>query len=247
MKSTIIAGLLALTGAAHAGVLYDNGAPVDAQGLSILNPPQEIYGQSVLSSAGNAVADTFKVAAGGWSVSGMEFFAYQSGAGNANFTFGDVTWSIRAGGGENTALNNPANILATGTSSASDAGFVGYRVAASTPSDTSRAIYGIQIAIPAVNLTAGEYWLTWSIAGSSAYTGPWQPPTADNRVGDAEYSTNGMPFNPLVDYNFIGAHNLALPFVIDGTIAAVPEPGTAALALVGGLALLGLARRRGVL
>ncbi|WP_374359594.1 PEP-CTERM sorting domain-containing protein [Pseudoduganella danionis] len=234
MKKTVFTVLALAAGLSQAAILHDNGPVVDASSLSVLAGSASILGWGEQASAGNRMADDFTIANGSaWNVSSVSFFAYQTGA--TSFTFTNAVWSIVAGNDVNTG-----SVVASGTTSVSNAGQVGYRVTSSTLASTIRPIYQLEADIPDVTLASGHYWLTWSIGGTLA-SGPWQPPTADARTGNAMQATAGGAFATVID----SGSNLSaeMPFLINGTVAAVPEPETYAM-LLGGLGLIGLARRR---
>jgi hypothetical protein len=99
--------------------------------------------------------------------------------------------------------------------------------------------------IPDVVLNAGNYFLRWSLAGSTVNTGPWQPPTSDGAAGNAFQSVASAPFAAAVDAG--DGLGLTLPFTLNGRINTpngIPEPGSLALMLAAGLGVLGIARRR---
>jgi hypothetical protein len=235
MKKLAILGMVALSGVASADVLFDNGPVVNARGRSVLLPNYTgaaDLGFGDQTSAGNAVADDFTVSSGTWNVKDIDFYGYQTGA--TSFGFTDVTWSIVSG-------SITGAVVASGTTAVTDGGVVGYRVTGTTLGNKDRAIYDIKADIPDVSLAAGSYWLTWSINGSSAFSGPWQPPTSDRRAGDAMQSIGGGAFAPLLDEG--NGATVDLPFALNGTVSAVPEPSTLA-SLAAGLGLLGVMRRR---
>jgi hypothetical protein len=119
-------------GLSQAAILHDNGPVVDASSLSVLAGSASILGWGEQASAGNRMADDFTIANGSaWNVSSVSFFAYQTGA--TSFTFTNAVWSIVAGNDVNTRA-----VAASGTTSVSNAGQVGYRVTSSTLASTIR-------------------------------------------------------------------------------------------------------------
>ncbi len=136
---------------------------------------------------------------------------------------------------------NGGAVIASGSNTVSNGGRVGYRVTPSTASATTRPIYRVQADIADTALSAGHYWLRWNLAGTIA-SGPWVAPTSDNRGGNAMQATNGVTFVAYADGS--SRKSADLPFVLNGNVAAVPEPETYAM-MLGGLVMLGaLARRR---
>lgn len=234
MKKIAFAVLALVAGFANAGVLYNNGPVVDGDGKSILAPDASTLGFGNQSALGNFVADDFNVTAGkSWNVSSLSFYGYQTNAGKFSFT--SATWSIVSGDDVNTGT-----VVASGTSAVTNGGLAGYRVTETTLDNTQRGIYQIDADITDVTLSSGHYWLTWGVTGTAA-SGPWQPPTSDAREGNAAQAGGGDPFATLIDDN--SGLTSELPFAVNGTIAAVPEPETYAM-MLGGLGLIGLARRR---
>lgn len=235
MKKLAILGLIALSGvAAHADELFNNGPVVNANGRSILIRPSTTYGFADGTASGYSVADDFTVTGTGWNVTDLDFFNYQTSAGA--FTFTDVTWSILSGSDPSSAT-----VVASGTTAVTNAGLVGYRVTLGTRTNTDRAIYDLNADISDVTLAAGDYWLVWNVNGTGA-SGPWQPPTSDRRAGNAlQYDSSTGTYSALVDTG--SGKQLDAPFIINGTVAAVPEPATWA-SLAAGLGLLGLMRSR---
>ncbi len=233
MKHLVACGLVALFGTAQAATLFSNGPVVDGTGLSILTPPDTTLGAG--SNASATLADNFSVTGSSWNVESLDFFGYQTGS--TGFTFTGVTWSIRAGTDVNTAT-----IVASGTSAVTNGGQVGFRVTSTTLTNTQRPIFSINADIPDLVLAPGNYFVTWALAGSGA-SGPFVPPVLGTvGSGNALQSLSGAAFTTLSDGGSLLPFDV--PFSINGTAAAVPEPGTLALWLAGGLVAVGISRRR---
>lgn len=218
---------------AQAQVIYNNGPVVDGNGLSIIANGGTLFGAGAQTSAGNSVADNFTVAANtSWNVTSLVFYGYQTSA--TAFPFTAATWSIVSGD------VNTGTVVASGTTSLTNGGQVGFRVTPTTLTDTARRIFAGNADVTDFSLGAGSYWLRWNLAGNAALSGPWQPPTSDGAIGDAQQALTAGSFAALVDAgNGLG---LELPFTINGSV--VPEAGTLGMMLAGGLVVGGLVRRR---
>ncbi|RVU47759.1 PEP-CTERM sorting domain-containing protein [Rubrivivax rivuli] len=234
MKKIIALGLIAASaGSAQAVDLFNNGAAASGTPpISVIRTGGTLFGAGAQGNIPNLVADDFTVTGPGWTVESLSFFSYQTGAASA-FTFTGLTWSVVAGD------VNTGTVVASGSGAPANGGLAGYRVTATTLTDTNRAIFRLDLNVADFNLAPGNYWLRWGITGTLA-SGPWQPPTADGAFGNASQSLANAPFTSVVDAG--DGLGVEFPFIVQGSL--VPEPGTWALMLAGGLAVVGLARRR---
>lgn len=233
MKQLLALSLIAAACGTQAATLYSNGQVVDASGLSILDTSTGSTTLGVTASSTQTVADNFTVTdASGWTVQSLDFFAYQTNSTALPFT--GVTWSILAGTDPNTAT-----VVASGTTAVTNGGIAGYRVTPTTLTSTARAIWTVQADIPDVSLAAGSYYVTWAMVTTGASFVP--PVIGSLGTGNAYFKSTGA-FNPITDSGSL--LSLDLPFTINGTVNAVPEPSTVALWLAGIAAVAGVARRR---
>jgi MYXO-CTERM domain-containing protein len=216
------------TGGGTDAVLWNNGPVSDgvngANPISQLIAPNSTFGAGAQTTATNAVAEDFVVGAGGWNVNQLTFFMYQTGA--TAFSFTGLNYQI---------TTNNADPIAWTAGAANNGGFAAYRVLSTTPADTNRPIFAIQVPVN-ISLSPGNYFLRWQASGSLA-SGPWQPPVAPFVAGNATQSITAGAFLPLIDAG--STLNMELPFKIDGTVA--PAPGSLGLLGLGGLIA---ARRR---
>lgn len=234
MKKIIALGLIAATASSAQAVdLYSNGAAASGTPpLSVLRAGGSLLGAGAQANLSNFVADDFTVTGPGWNVESLSFFSYQTGAASA-FTFTGLTWSVVAGD------VNTGTVVASGSGAPTNGGVVGYRVTSTTLTDTNRAIFRLDVNVADFNLAPGSYWLRWGVTGTLA-SGPWAPPTADGAFGNGAQSLANAAFASVVDT--ADGLGVEFPFIVQGSV--VPEPGTWALMLAGGLAVAGMARRR---
>lgn len=118
---------------------------------------------------------------------------------------------------------------------ATNEGLVGFRVLNTSLANTQRPIFQIGVDIADVELTAGNYWLTWNIGGTLG-SGPWIVPTLNGSGGNAMQSISGGSFAGVLDAGSQTHPELA--FSLNGAVSngTVPEPTSLALVLAAGLA-----------
>jgi hypothetical protein len=232
MKRVVLLAIAAAAcNLANAVEIYNNGPVVNSAGRSVMATGSTTYGLAANNTIW--VADDFTIAAGKrWDISSIDFFSYQTGA--TAFSFTGANWSIVQDD------VNTGKVVASGSNAVTNGGLVGYRVTATTQTNTSRPIYRVQADIADTSLSTGHYWLRWNLAGTVA-SGPWVAQTSDNVLGNAQQKTTGV-FTQYAESS--SKKSAELPFVLNGNVAAVPEPETYAM-MLGGLVMLGaLARRR---
>ena len=218
------------TGGAPDSVLWDNGPVFDLPGpppLSQLISPNSTFGfgAQTAGTTSNAVADNFTVSGGGWNLTQLTFFMYQTGA--TSFTFTGLNYQI---------TNAHGDPIAWTAGTINNGGLVAYRVQNTTPTNTQRPIFAIQVPVN-LFLGDGNYVLRWQAAGTLT-SGPWQPPVVPTTGGNGTQSLNGAAFNPAIDVG--GNIGVDFPFLVEGTV--VPAPGSLAILGLGGL--LAARRRR---
>jgi len=241
MKKIAILALAAIGAGAHAQ-LWNQSALVNVAGggtgaiagadLSQLEGTSTLFGfgaQLNSTPTNNIVADDFVVGAGGWNVTGLTFWAYQTGATAPSIT------------GVNFAIDNTAPQTVVSSSGVFAVNFTNiYRVQAGDTAGSTRRLQRVDITGLNLNLAAGTHWLSFQFTGTGA-SGPWAPtmPTSNATFGqNAQQSLNGGAFAAGLDAGSGLGQDLA--FQVHGT-EAVPEPMTM-LVLAGAAAVA--ARRR---
>ncbi len=199
--------------------------------LSKIEAPSTLFGAGAQTSSSNSVADDFTVTGGGWLVTGIRLYTYQTGATAPSIT--GVNWAI--GSDPSLSFNS-----ATPTVSWWNPNGVGvYRVNETSTTDATRRIQEVYIDVEDFTLSAGTYWLTFNLSGTLA-SGPWVPrlPQSLSTFGaNAQQSLSGGAFSALSDAGTLEGYDI--PFVIEA--APVPEPATMAAL---GLGVVALLRRR---
>ena len=249
LNTLILTASLGLANGASAALLYNNGPLIThpGQGFGGANASAVATGMGTLGfgmqpGSGNRVADDFTVPAGqNWLVSVLKFYGYQTGSTTAS-TFTGLNaeiWNGRPGDAGATVVwgNFTDNLL---TSSA----FTGiYRVTDTTLTGSTRPVMELQANV-SLTLPSGDYWLEWSAAGSLG-SGPWAPPitiVGQPVTGNARQYTNNVAWHDVLDT--VTSTQQGLPFMLEGDVESVPEPGQWAMMAVTALGIAGYAARR---
>ena len=251
MKRTLfVMAALATVSMVSAQSLYNNstgrnGVLGDTTGLvtvargaggfySVLQGGNTTLGFGVQSAVPNRMADDFVVSAGGWLVTSVVLFSYQTGSTGTAGSAGTIN-------GANVEIRNGTEagaVAATGTFASSV--FTNIYRTGTTLGDT-RQIQRVTINFASPILTAGTKWLTFDIGGTGT-SGPWAP--AITRIGaaqptgsvNAKQSIGGV-WAGVSDGSTLATQDL--PFYINGQ--PVPEPASMMALGLGAAALL---RRR---
>lgn len=240
MKGIAILALAAVSSMSF-GVLWDQSNVVNAPGagtgaiagadLSVLLSPDNLYGWGAQGGAtNNIMADDFTVSGGGWNITGLTFWAYQTGATSASIT--GVNFAIDSDL-TNTSLTAAGTVTTTLTNI--------YRVSDGDFSNSQRRLQRIDVTGLNLNLADGTYYLKFNFVGSASFSGPWAPaiPSGQAVNGQNAYqSIGGAAFAPaFVDGSSLGGDTV---FQIQGE--AVPEPATMGLLALGAAGFI--ARKR---
>ncbi|MFM9872536.1 MAG: PEP-CTERM sorting domain-containing protein [Fimbriimonadaceae bacterium] len=229
MKKIAILALAAIGQSAFAVTLWDQSNVVNVAGggtgaiagsdLSQLVLPETLFGWGAQTTANNVIADDFTVGAGGWNVTGLSFWTYQTGATAPSIT--SVSYAI------DSTLTSTAVTASTATVSFTNV----YRVANGVTSDANRRLQRVDVTGLNLNLAAGTYYLKFNFAGTLA-SGPWAValPSANAIYGkNAQQSIANAAFGQaFVDGATTGGD---AAFQIQGQ--AVPEPATMGLLALG--------------
>ncbi|MEO8195263.1 MAG: hypothetical protein ABI689_00930 [Thermoanaerobaculia bacterium] len=212
-------------------ILYDNGPLVTNVGAGAGGADASAVQTAVLQSTygfgnqvlnGNRMADDFTVPAGGWNISTITFYAYQTGS-TTTTTINDVRLQIWDGvpgvGGSSVVFGDTTTNRLAGSSWSNI-----YRVLDTGLLDSTRPIMANVVTVNTI-LPAGTYWLDW-VTGGTLASGPWAPPvTLPGQT--AKPGANGMQslagaaFAPAIDAGSGAVQDL--PFVIEGAGATGPS------------------------
>ncbi|HPA02137.1 MAG TPA: hypothetical protein PLK29_07960, partial [Chiayiivirga sp.] len=214
---------------APAAVLYDNGAFVTHPGggaggadLSMLDTSLggSTYGFGHAVSSGLRIADDFTVPAGGWTISQITFFAYQTGS-TTTSTMNALNLRIWDGvpgaAGSNIVFGDTTTNRMTATA------FSGaYRATDTDMTNGQRPIMATTAAV-GTYLPAGTYWVDWQTGGTLA-SGPWSIPvtiagqTQKPGSNAVQWDPSASTWNPVMDTGNNTQQDQA--FVIEGTAGA---------------------------
>lgn len=242
---------------ARADELYNNGSastgPVASNGQ--LAPEGTTWSEShggtmgwtsSATSSGNvfSLADDFTVAAGQtWNISSIDVFAYVYDVPLDTSPIRSVTlriWSGTPGSADATLIWGD-----TTTNRLTSSSFSGIFRAEQGAPQTERPIWINQVNTEGLSLGAGTYWADWTTSFLPDLGRSYGVPVAVDGL-DTKPGANAMQslrlsgestttWTPIVDSGVDAVQDL--PFIVNGSIAAVPEPSSAALLLLGAGAL----------
>lgn len=216
-----------------AAVLYDNGSLVTHSGggagganASALqtNLDLGVYGFGHAISAGVRVADNFTVSAGGWNISTITFYAYQTGS-STTTTIDNVNLRIWNGppgqAGSSIVFGDTSTNRLAGSSFSNI-----YRVLDTGLTDNQRPIMANVVTVNTA-LPAGAYWLDWQTGGVLS-SGPWAPPvsilgqTGKPGANALQYDPATSEWFPVLD-GYSDSYPQDFPFIIEGSSALTPN------------------------
>ena len=177
-----------------------------------------LFGFGHAISSGFRMADDFTVPAGGWNISTITFYAYQTGS-TTTTTINNVNlqiWNGVPGVGSVVFGDTTTNRLAG--SSFSNI----YRVTDTALTGSTRPIMANVVTVN-TTLPAGTYWLDWQTGGTLT-SGPWAPPvsilgqTAKPGSNGLQYNPTTATWGPALDVTV----QQDLPFVVEGATPQGP-------------------------
>lgn len=208
-----------------AALLYDNGPLVSHPGAGLggadASAVQEALGMNTFGfgyqvGAGNRLADDFTVPAGGWNISTITFFGYQTNS-TTTSTFTSANLRIWDGPPDQPGSNVVFGDTTTNRLSSTAFSSV-YRVLEANLLDGARPVMTTVVTVN-TSLPAGTYWLDWQAGGSLA-SGPWAPPvTIAGQTGKVganalQFTSSGGAWAPVIDTGS-AASPQDFPFLIE--------------------------------
>ena len=203
-------------------ILFDNGPltthPGGGFGGANASAVQTALGLTLFGfghaiSSGFRMADDFTVPAGGWTISTITFYAYQTGS-TTTTTINNVNLQIWNGVPGAQAVSSSATPPPTAWPAAASP----TSTVCLTPRLTNNT-RPVMANVVTVNTTlpAGTYWLDWQTGGTLT-SGPWAPPVSI--LGQtAKPGSNGLQYNPTTatwDPALDVTVQQDLPFVVEG-------------------------------
>ncbi|HOF66749.1 MAG TPA: hypothetical protein PLX54_08120 [Candidatus Fermentibacter daniensis] len=200
-------------------VLFDNGPFVNSPGTgyggadeSKMDELESTYGFGCQYTVGNRLADQFEIPDGSnWNITSISFFGYQTGSGPVS-PFTGVYMAVHDDFPATGAIvyGDPDTNFMTSTAFANC-----YRVLSTGSGNPDRPVMVLVCEFTDLTLSAGTYYLNWSLAGSGS-SGPWAGPvtiTGQYDTGDAfQYTSSGWS---LLAMGGTGAPQ-GMPFIIEG-------------------------------
>ncbi len=207
-------------------IIYDNGTIVNAagQGFGGADASTICTGGTTFGfgSLGPNVrlADDFVVPAGGWTVTAVSAFAYQTGSTIAASPFASSNIEIWNG---NPSLPTSA-IIATSSTAGNIVWTNAYRTTNVAPfTANNRPVYRVQSTFPSLSLAAGTYWVTYQMnlaSGAASFTpyvtGATTQPAAVFSGNAIQQLTVGGAWAAIADATI----PVDVPFLVHGTAAA---------------------------
>ncbi len=193
------------------------------------------------------LADDFIIPVGQtWTLTGVNVYGYSTTFATPPAGGNVRIWQGDPGAGGVLVYDGSANN--TLVSSTFDALRIAETTNAGPPfTDTARRVFDNLLSIPNIVLGAGQYWVDWSLTPTAGAASIFAPPVTilgqgnTSAGGFARQSNAGVWGGQLAHGTSLNV--VDLPFRLQGTISAIPEPSSMALI---GLVTLGLtvARRR---
>jgi hypothetical protein len=216
------------------------GAVAGAHRSAISPAPATLFGSG--AAGGNRLADNFVVTGPGWAITSFKFFGYLTGATTPGATALTLRlWDGTPGAaGSNIVFGDTTtNVLSSTGWTAGPGGLAIYRTTATDTAGTTRRVQELNANI-SLSLAPGTYWVDYGFTGVS-FTPPLSVDSGAPPVGNAvQFSATTLAWAPVQDAGL--AQTVEFPFQVIG--APIPEPGTYALMLAGGLAVAGIVQRR---